>query len=130
MSEEAEVQVFAAAACKTLTRPGRRSVQLLSPHNAPEAAVTITKVTMQPGSPEQRHSHPGAEQIWIVEEGTAFLLLAGNRSRPIGAGDIVRTPPGAVHGIHNTGSVPFVYIAVTTPPVDFSAAYESTSNSS
>jgi quercetin dioxygenase-like cupin family protein len=130
MAEAPAVEIFATAKCKTLTRPGRTSVQLLSPHNAPEAAVTITKVTVQPGAPERRHSHPGAEQVWIVEEGTALLLLAGNRSRPIGAGDIVRTPPGAVHGIHNTGSAPFVYIAVTTPPVDFSAAYESTSNSS
>jgi len=124
MSEEAEVQVFAAAECKALTRPGRTSVQLLSPHNAPEAAVTITKVTVQPGAPERRHSHSGAEQVWIIEEGAALLLLAGNRSRPIGAGDVVRTPPGAVHGIHNIGTAPFVYIAVTTPPVDFVSAYD------
>jgi mannose-6-phosphate isomerase-like protein (cupin superfamily) len=126
MAQSPEVEVFAAAECKVLTRSARTSVQLVSPHNAPEAAVTITKVTVQPGAPEPRHSHPDAEQVWIVEQGTALLLVAEDRSRPIGAGDVVRTPPGAVHGIHNTGSVPFVYIAVTTPPVDFTPAYDGT----
>ena len=49
--------------------------------------------------------------------------MAGDKAEPIQAGDIVRTLPGEVHGVTNTGSEPFVYLAVTAPPQDFTAAY-------
>jgi oxalate decarboxylase/phosphoglucose isomerase-like protein (cupin superfamily) len=39
------------------------------------------------------------------------------------AGDVVRTPAGSIHGVNNTGREPFVYLAVTTPPRDFTPAY-------
>jgi len=29
----------------------------------------------------------------------------------------------AIHGVHNTGHEPFVYLEVTTPPQDFTPAY-------
>ncbi|HZA94391.1 MAG TPA: cupin domain-containing protein [Gemmatimonadales bacterium] len=53
----------------------------------------------------------------------ATLLLANDETAEIRAGDVVRTPPGEVHGVTNTGGGPFVYLAVTTPPQDFTAAY-------
>ena len=53
----------------TLENPGFRSVQIVWPKNAPEALVTITRVTMEPGTISARHSHPNSEQIWIVERG-------------------------------------------------------------
>jgi len=40
------------------------------------------------------------------------------------AGDIVRTPAGTVHGVANTGDEQFIYLAVTTPPQDFTWAYK------
>ena len=39
---------------------------------------------------------------------------------------MIRTSPGEVHGVTNTGSEPFVYLAVTTPPQDFTVAYSGT----
>ena len=87
------------------------------------ALVTITRVTMEPGSISARHSHPGREQIWIVEQGRAVLLMDQNQSDEVQAGDVVRTPGGSVHGVNNTGHEPFVYLAVTAPPQDFTAAY-------
>jgi len=39
------------------------------------------------------------------------------------AGDVVRTPAGSIRGVNNTGREPFVYLAVTTPPQDFTPAY-------
>jgi quercetin dioxygenase-like cupin family protein len=85
--------------------------------------VTITRVTMETGATSPRHSHPKSEQTWIVEQGTATLLLANEEAAEMRAGDVVRTPPGEVHGVTNTGGGPFVYLAVTTPPQDFTAAY-------
>jgi len=118
------VEVLSPADRTTLTRPGQTSVQLLWLGNSPQARVTLTLVTIPPGATNQRHSHPDAEQIWIIEQGRAVLLLGDGQSRPVQAGEIVRTPAGAVHGLHNTGSEPLVYLAVTTPPVDFRGAYE------
>jgi mannose-6-phosphate isomerase-like protein (cupin superfamily) len=109
-----------------LENPGKRSEQLVWPHNAPEASVTITRVTMQPGSVSKRHAHPNSEQIWIVERGSGQLLLDGAQSE-LNAGDIVRTPAGDIHGVENTGKKPLVYLAITTPPQDFTPAYEQAS---
>jgi mannose-6-phosphate isomerase-like protein (cupin superfamily) len=106
-----------------LENPGVRSEQILWPRNAPEAKLTITRVTMLPGAVQARHVHPASEQTWMVEQGTATLLLAYDQTEEMRSGDVLRTPLGEVHGIINTGSGPFVYLAVTVPPQNFMAAY-------
>ena len=113
----------------TLENPGIRSVQIVWPKNAPEALVTITRVTMEPGSISARHSHPNSEQIWIVERGRATLLMGDELTDEVRAGEVVRTPAGTIHGVSNTGNEPFVYLAVTTPPHDFTPAYRGRQNS-
>jgi quercetin dioxygenase-like cupin family protein len=97
-----EVEVISAAGMTTLANPGVTSQQLLWPGNSPGARVTVTRVTVAPGAGQPRHAHADAEQIWIVEQGRADLLLAGNRSRLVQAGEVVRTPAGEVHGLRNT----------------------------
>ena len=69
--------------------PGRRTPP-------PMLRVTITRVTMEPGATSQRHSHPEVEQTWIVEQGSATLLLVDGKTEAIKAGDVVRTPAGEV----------------------------------
>jgi len=105
--------------------PGVTSRQLLHPGNAPSARVTITRVTLEPGAVNSRHSHSGSEQTWIALEGSGEILLANDASTPFTEGDVARFAPGDVHGLRNTGAVPFVYIAVTSPPLDFRGAYQS-----
>ena len=107
-----------------LENPGKRSEQLVWPHNAPDAWVTITRVTMEPSSISKPHAHPQSEQIWIVERGSAQLLLGDRTRTELKAGDIIRTPAGDTHGIENTGDEPLVYLAITTPPENFRAAYQ------
>ncbi len=51
------------------------------------------------------------------------MLLADGQTQVIKAGEVLRTPAGEVHGVVNTGSQPFVYLAITAPPQDFTAAY-------
>jgi quercetin dioxygenase-like cupin family protein len=108
-----------------LSNPGITSVQLMWQTNAPEAQATITRVTMEPGAVSRRHTHPHSEQTWIVEKGAAMLLLADDQAHPIAAGEVIRTPAGETHGVVNTGTDPFVYLSVTTPPQDFTPAYRS-----
>ena len=118
------VQRLHVADCDVLSKPGIQSRQLVWSNNSPTAQATITHVTMEPGSLSKRHVHERSEQTWIVERGEGTLLLAGERTEPLRAGDIIRTPAGDVHGVENTGSEPLVYLAVTTPPQDFSYAYD------
>jgi quercetin dioxygenase-like cupin family protein len=108
----------------TLQNPGIRSVQIVWPDNAPEARVTITRVTMEPGATSARHMHPTSEQIWLIEQGSALLLMTDDQTDGLRAGDVVRTPAGTIHGVTNTGAEPFVYLAVTTPPQDFTPVYK------
>ena len=107
-----------------LQRPGKRSAQIISRRNAPEARVTVTRVVMRPGAVSPRHQHDHAEQTWIVEQGEARLLMAGGMTAPLDAGDVVITPPGEEHGLENTGDTDFIYLTVTTPPEDMAGFYD------
>ena len=108
----------------TLRNPGVVSTQIVWGKNSPEARVTITRVTVDPGAVQARHSHDTAEQIWLIEQGSGTLLLADGCTESLAAGDVVRTPAGDVHGLVNDGTVELVYMSVTTPPQDYSAAYD------
>jgi len=107
-----------------LRNPGKQSEQLVWSRNAPEASVTITRVTMDPGSVSKRHAHPRSEQIWIIERGAGLLLMDKEKHAELRAGDIIRTPPRDTHGVENTGNEPLVYLAITSPPEDFTTAYK------
>jgi len=103
----------------TLENLGKRSEQIVWPENAPDARVTITRVTVDAGATSARHSHAAGEQTWIVERGRGTLLLKDGGSDEVRTGDVIITPPGEVHGIANTSEEPFVYLTITTPPEDF-----------
>lgn len=118
------IQRLKIANAAVLANPGKRSEQIISNENAPDALVTVTRVTMEPGAISALHVHRRSEQIWLVEAGSAELLHGNSSTEAMVTGDIVRTPPGEVHGIKNTGSVPFVYLTVTCPPEDMSRFYE------
>jgi quercetin dioxygenase-like cupin family protein len=106
-----------------LSNPGVVSLQLVSPHNSQSARLTITRVTVQPGAGQPRHKHDGSEQIWLALEGVATLLLGEGATREFKAGEIARFSDGDVHGVENGGAQPFVYLAVTSPPINFDYAY-------
>jgi quercetin dioxygenase-like cupin family protein len=108
---------------KVFANPGVTSVQIVSPHNSRSERVTITRVTVAPGASQPRHAHAGSEQIWIALEGKATLLLADDETRAFGAGEAARFADGDQHGVENGGADPFVYLSVTSPPIDFAPVY-------
>ena len=110
----------------SFSNSGVTSEQLLFPENSESQRVTITRVTVAPGAKSPRHAHANAEQVWIVLRGHGSLLVADDATTAIGEGDVVRFAEGDVHGFANTSSADFVYLSVTSPPLNFRSAYSST----
>jgi mannose-6-phosphate isomerase-like protein (cupin superfamily) len=109
---------------KVLSNPGVTSIQLLSPHNSLSERVTITRVVVESGHTQPRHAHESSEQIWIALSGRGTLLLQNEDTVEFREGQVVRFSDSDVHGFTNSGDVPFVYISVTSPPINFSYAYK------
>lgn len=103
--------------------PGVVSRQLLNPDNSKSERVTVTEVHLEVGAVQPRHTHEFSEQIWYALKGNGKLLLAGDNEMEFSAGDVVRFADNDVHGLRNDGNTEFVYISVTSPPVDFGCAY-------
>lgn len=108
---------------KELINPGVVSRQLLNPENSKSERVTITEVHVAPGAVQPRHAHDASEQIWYALKSSGTLLLGGGAERTFAAGDVVRFSESDTHGLRNDGSVEFVYVSVTAPPIDFTGAY-------
>lgn len=106
-----------------LSKPGLTSHQLLFPENSASTRLTITRVVVEPGAVNGRHHHAASEQVWVALRGAGTLLLADDTTAPFSAGDVVRFADGDVHGLRNTGTLPFEYLAVTAPPINFREAY-------
>ena len=113
---------------EVLINSGVASHQLLFPENSGSSRVTITKVVLEPGAVNPRHQHIASEQVWVALHGSGLLLLANDATVPFSAGDVARFEDNDVHGFQNTGTVPFAYLSVTSPPINFRAAYAASWN--
>jgi quercetin dioxygenase-like cupin family protein len=120
---EALMEIVRNGSATILSNPGVESEQLIFPENSPSRRVTITRVTVAPQAINAPHRHESSEQIWVALAGRGNLLLDQERTEPFAAGDVARFADGDLHGLHNTGDTPFVYSAVTSPPIDFRSAY-------
>lgn len=109
---------------KELSNPGVVSRQLLNAENSASERVTITEVHLEAGAVQPRHLHKTSEQIWYAVEGKGQLLLADDAARDFEKGDVVRFADGDIHGLCNNSDTEFVYISVTSPPINFSYAYK------
>jgi quercetin dioxygenase-like cupin family protein/NAD-dependent dihydropyrimidine dehydrogenase PreA subunit len=112
-ADPAGVEFVAPVKIRSFSNPGVVSRQLLTPENSKTARVTVTEVHIRPGACQERHTHPGSEQIWYALRGKGTALLPDNREHPFTAGDVVRFAENTVHGFRNTGSEEFVYVSVT-----------------
>lgn len=108
-----------------LTSDFQDSHQLIWNENSDSERITITKVYVHPGKVNGRHKHEHSEQIWIALHGTATLLLENENTMEFREGDVVRFADGDVHGVANSMDEDFVYISVTSPPINFRYAYDS-----
>jgi quercetin dioxygenase-like cupin family protein len=117
------MEIIRQAEVESLVNGSVVSEQLLFPENSKSERVTITRVTFAPGAKSPRHMHAASEQVLVALRGTGTLLLEGSATAPFAEGDVVRFADGDVHGFENTGHSEFVYLAVTSPPINFRGAY-------
>lgn len=109
---------------KELSNPGVVSRQLINPENSESKRVTITEVHLEIGAIQPRHKHDTSEQIWYAIQGAGKLLLADEKEMIFTVGDVVRFADNDIHGLLNDGDTEFIYISVTSPPIDFGYAYK------
>ncbi len=109
---------------KEFSNPGVVSRQLINSENSKSERVTITEVHLEVGASQPRHRHDTSEQIWYAIQGSGKLLLADEKEMIFKAGDVVRFADNDIHGLLNDGNTEFVYISVTSPPIDFGYAYK------
>ncbi len=109
---------------KELSNPGVVSRQLINPENSKSERVTITEVHLEVGASQPRHKHDTSEQIWYAVQGKGKLLLADDKEMIFTAGDVVRFEDNNIHELLNDGDTEFIYISVTSPPIDFGYAYK------
>ena len=101
-------------------RAGQVSYLLLAPGQFGSKRMAITLVQGEPGSEQPVHSHPEAEQSYVVVAG-AGRMRVDDEEQDVAEGTLVFVPPGTVHSILNTGSTPLVYVSATSPPFDMPA---------
>lgn len=73
--------------------------------------AVIARVELAPDARAGRHTHPG-DEISYVLEGEAEILVEGQPTRKVKAGDGFVVPAGARHDAHNIGSVPVKLVGV------------------
>lgn len=94
------------------SRPGTPVRQILSA----SAEQVVVAWQVEPGQRIEAHRHPRGQDTWIVLEGEGLYLPDAEGSRvPVRAGQVVVAPAGAVHGLENTGAVPFKFLSVVAP---------------
>lgn len=96
-------------------RAGQVSYLLLAPGQFGSAHMAITLVEGGPGSEQPMHSHPEAEQVYVIVAGTGVMRV-DDEEQVVGPGTLVFIPPGASHAIRNVGSTPLTYVSATSPP--------------
>src|SRR5438477_12882957 len=100
--------ILAAASAVALypQNPGiQRTVVHKSDVSVPGREAVIARVELAPGASAGRHTHPGDEISYVID-GEAEIIVQGQPTRKVKAGDGFVIPAGAIHDAHNTGSTP------------------------
>ena len=117
------MEIIRAGEAAILSNSGIVSRQLLFPENSRSKRVTVTRVTVAPGSRNPPHRHASSEQIWVALRGKGQILLDDDKTVPFSAGDVVRFEENELHGFENSMESEFEYLSITSPPVNFRDAY-------
>jgi mannose-6-phosphate isomerase-like protein (cupin superfamily) len=88
-------------------RPNETTIETTGQHK-------IDLWTVLPAQTLPKHVHPGSECVMIVIDGRGDLIM-GNQTYEMQKGSITVIPPGADHGVRNTGADPLVLLTIQGP---------------
>ncbi|MFH1341030.1 MAG: cupin domain-containing protein [Pseudomonadota bacterium] len=77
-----------------------------------ELGFAWVEVDVGAASPE--HFHKKMSELYQIVEGTGIMTL-DRQSFPVSSGQCVSIPPGVIHAIRNTGSMPLRFFCATSP---------------
>ena len=96
---------------------GALSKPLVSPETCGSRRIDHRISCYAPMAHVAEHVHRVQEQVYHVLEGEGLLTLDGER-HVMRRHDYTFVPPGVRHSFSNTGTVPLVFLVVTTPVQD------------
>lgn len=80
------------------------------------AQATVVAWYVKPGQRIAAHVHLQGQDTWTVLSGQGdYQLTAQGQTRRLVAGDVAVAEVGQVHGVHNSGSEPLVFVSVVCP---------------
>lgn len=88
-----------------------RSIVTRADVSVPGREAVVAKVEIAPGVVVGWHTHPG-DEISYIQEGETELMVAGQPSRIVKAGEGFVIPAGIVHGAKNVGSTSVKLVGV------------------
>ena len=80
-----------------------------------DAQVSIARARVTPGVTTAWHALDSVAERYIVVSGRGRVEVEGLAPAEVGAGDVVRIPPGARQRIANTGDSDLLFYAVCSP---------------
>jgi oxalate decarboxylase/phosphoglucose isomerase-like protein (cupin superfamily) len=80
-----------------------------------DSPVTVGEVVINPTKGHDLHTHPEADEVLYIIEGTGEQTVADSGKFPVGPGDSVYIPKGVVHSTFNTGWTQMRILAVYCP---------------
>lgn len=90
----------------------------LDAETRPRARAAFAKFDLGPGGALPAHRHERTEEIsyFVAGQGVVEVFEDGERQEvPVRAGHVWYVPPGAWHGLRNTGETPLELVFATVP---------------
>ncbi|QYZ79391.1 cupin domain-containing protein [Methanofollis formosanus] len=93
--------------------------EILHPKNEPECCnrCSIAHAFLGPGEASLPHRLKTSSETYYILAGEGMMHI-GDESAPVGAGQVVYIPPGAVQSVENTGEDDLVILAIVDPAWD------------
>ena len=96
------------------TKDGSEIRELLAHRISCIRRQSLAEARLPAGGATAPHHHPRTEEIYYVLEGHGSMRVGGE-TRPVGPGDAIAIPPGALHQIRNTGPGVLKFLCCCAP---------------
>ena len=96
------------------TKDGSVIRELLAHRNSVISKQSLAEARVAPGLETQPHYHPLTEDIYYILQGEGEMTI-GKEMQPVGPGDAIAIPPGAIHTIRNSGEQTLLFLCCCAP---------------